>query len=404
MATTTTAPGQTASTTAASFPIVLALCFSHFLNDMVQALLPAIYPIIKQAYALDFGHIGLLTLAFQLTASLLQPLVGMMTDRYPQPFSLVAGMGSTLVGLLLLAYAHSYGALLIGAMLIGTGSSIFHPEATRMARMASGGRHGFTQSLFQVGGQTGQAAGPLLAAFVIVANGQQSLSWFSGAALIAMAVLTWVGLWYRAQAPKPAKARQMGAMPVAGKLAPGVAVAIAILFLLMFSKNAYTASLTSYYTFYLIHKFGVEIQTSQMLLFLFLIAQVTGSLAGGYLGDRIGRRAIIWISILGAVPFTLMLPFANLFWTGVLTVIIGFIMASAFPAILTFAIDMMPARVGMTAGLFYGVAFGLGALSAAALGVLADWTSIETVYRVCAFLPLLGLAAWFLPPVEQHKV
>ncbi|MEZ5856163.1 MAG: MFS transporter [Hyphomicrobiaceae bacterium] len=404
MATTTTAPAQSTSTTAASFPIVLALCFSHFLNDMVQVLLPAIYPIIKNTYALDFGQIGLLTLAFQLTASLLQPVVGMMTDRYPQPFSLVAGMGSTLVGLLLLAHAHSYGALLFGAMMIGTGSSIFHPEATRMARMASGGRHGFTQSLFQVGGQTGQAAGPLLAAFVIVTNGQQSLSWFSGAALVAMAVLTWVGLWYRAQAPKPAKARQMGAMPVQGSLGPGVALAVGILFLLMFSKNAYTASLTSYYTFYLIHKFGVAIQTSQMLLFLFLIAQVTGSLAGGYLGDKIGRRAIIWISILGAVPFTLALPFANLFWTGVLTVIIGFIMASAFPAILTFAIDMMPARVGMTAGLFYGVAFGLGALSAAALGVLADWTSIETVYRACAFLPLLGLAAWFLPRVEQHKV
>ncbi|MFV0295883.1 MAG: MFS transporter [Hyphomicrobiaceae bacterium] len=404
MATTSTAPSSSVSMAAASVPIVLALCFSHFLNDMVQALLPAIYPIIKKSYDLDFAHIGLLTLAFQLTASMLQPIVGILTDRHPQPFSLVAGMGSTLVGLLLLAHAGSYPMLLFGAMLIGMGSSIFHPEATRMARMASGGRHGFTQSLFQVGGQTGQAAGPLLAAFIIVPNGQQSLSWFSAAALLAMILLTRVGFWYRSQAPKPTKARQVGAMPVHGKLAPGVPLAIGILFLLMFSKNAYTASLTSYYTFYLMHKFGVAIQTSQLMLFIFLLAQVTGSLTGGYLGDRIGRRAIIWLSILGAVPFTLMLPFASLFWTAVLTIVIGFIMASAFPAIITFAIDMMPSRVGMTAGLFYGVSFGLGALSAAALGVIADMTSIETVYRACAFLPLLGLAAWFLPHFDEHKV
>lgn len=395
------ATSPVAGTGAAVFPIVLALCFSHFLNDMVQALLPAIYPIIKTAYHLDFGQIGLLTLAFQLTASLLQPVVGMLTDRHPQPYSLVAGMGTTLVGLLLLAHAQSYPMLLAGAALIGTGSSIFHPEATRMARLASGGRHGFTQSLFQVGGQAGQAAGPLLAAFIIVRNGQSSLSWFSGAALIAMGLLAWVGRWYRATVPRPAKARQIGAMPVSGALAPGVPLAIGVLFLLMFSKNSYTASLTSYYTFYLIQKFGVPIQTSQLLLFLFLVAQVTGSLAGGYLGDRIGRRAIIWISILGALPFTLALPFANLFWTGALTVIIGFVMASAFPAILTFAMDMMPARVGMTAGLFYGVAFGLGALSAAVLGKIADWTSITAVYQMCSFLPLIGLVAWFLPRVES---
>jgi FSR family fosmidomycin resistance protein-like MFS transporter len=404
MRTTANAAPSSLSTTQASVPIVVVLCITHFLNDMVQALLPAIYPIIKDAYHLDFGQIGLLTLAFQLTASLLQPVVGMITDRHPQPFSLVAGMGSTLVGLLLLAYASSYGMLLVGAALIGTGSSVFHPEATRMARLASGGRHGFTQSLFQVGGQAGQAAGPLLAAFVIVANGQSSLSWFSAAALLAMVMLAWVGRWYGAQAPQPAKARSAGGGAPSGAIAPAVALAIAVLFVLMFSKNAYTASITSYYTFYLIHKFGVAIETSQLLLFLFLVAQVTGSLAGGYLGDRIGRRAIIWISILGAVPFTLLLPFANLFWTGVLTVVIGFVMASAFPAILTFALDMLPSRVGMTAGLFYGVSFGLGALSAALLGVVADWTSIETVYRLCAWLPLLGLAAWFLPRVDAKQI
>lgn len=391
------------STQAAAFPIVLALSFSHFLNDMVQALLPAIYPIIKSAYSLDFGQIGMLTLAFQLTASLLQPVVGMFTDRHPQPFSLVVGMGTTLVGLMLLAYAGSYMGLLVGAALIGTGSSIFHPEATRMARMASGGRHGFTQSIFQVGGQAGQAAGPLLAAFIIVPNGQMSLSWFSAAALLAMIVLAWVGNWYRMQAPSPVKSKAGGTMSSGTALAPGVAFAVLILFVLMFSKNGYTASLTSYYTFFLIGKFNVTVQQSQLLLFMFLLAQVTGSLAGGYLGDRIGRRAIIWISILGALPFTLILPYADLFWTGVLTVIIGFIMASAFPAILTYALELLPTRVGMTAGLFYGVAFGLGALSAAALGKLADWTSIETVYRLCSFMPLLGLLAWFLPPAHEHK-
>lgn len=403
MRTTSTAAPPLSSMQAASFPIVLALSFSHFLNDLVQALLPAIYPIIKDAYTLDFGQIGLLTLAFQLTASLLQPVVGMITDRHPQPFSLVAGMGTTLVGLLLLAYAGSYAMLLIGAALVGTGSSIFHPEATRMARMASGGRHGFTQSIFQVGGQAGSAAGPLLAAFIIVPNGQDSLSWFSAVALLAMGVLAWVGTWYRAQAPKPVAPKTSSAVSGSGGLAPGVFSAVLILFLLMFSKNGYTASLTSYYTFYLIGKFNVTVQASQLLLFLFLLAQVTGSLAGGYLGDRVGRRAIIWISILGALPFTLILPYANLFWTGALTVIIGFIMASAFPAILTYALELLPTRVGMTAGLFYGVSFGLGALSAAALGHLADMTSIETVYRLCAFMPLLGLLAWFLPSAGEHK-
>ena len=388
---------------AASFAIVLALSFSHFLNDLVQALLPAIYPIIKDSYNLDFAQIGLLTLAFQLTASLLQPLVGIMTDRKPQPFSLLAGMGLTLVGLIVLAYATSYALLLIGAAMIGTGSSIFHPDSTRMARMASGGRHGFAQSLFQVGGQAGSAAGPLLAAFIIVPRGQESLSWFSAVALLAMVVLFKVGIWYKRQAPQPVKPKMVGSMPMAGAPEAGVVLAVSVLFMLMFSKSAYTASLSNYYTFYLIENFQVSIQTSQILLFLFLVSQAVGSLIGGHLGDRVGRRPIIWFSILGALPFTLALPFADFATTAVLTVIIGLIMASAFPAILVYAIELIPGRIGMIAGLFYGVSFGLGALSAAFLGVLADRIGLDAVYQLCAVLPALGLLTWFLPRSEFAK-
>jgi FSR family fosmidomycin resistance protein-like MFS transporter len=387
----------------ATFSIVMALSFAHLLNDMMQSLLPAIYPIIKDAYHLDFGQIGLITLAFQLTASLGQPLVGMYTDRHPQPYSLVAGMGSTLVGLVVLAHAGSYLMVLIGAALIGTGSAVFHPESTRMARMASGGRHGFAQSLFQVGGQAGQALGPLLAAFIVVPRGQASISWFSLAALIAMVLLLQVGHWYKRQSPAPVKAKTAGVGDGARKAEAGVTLAVTLLVLLMFSKNAYTASLSSYYTFFLIGKFGVSVQASQILLFLFLVAQAAGSLIGGHLGDRIGRRKIIWLSILGAVPFTLVLPYANLGWTIVLTVIIGAIMASAFPAILVYALELLPGRVGMIAGLFYGVSFGLGALSAAALGELADWTSLDAVYHACSFLPLVGLLTWFLPDIQRAQ-
>ncbi len=396
-----TSPKSAAPT--ASFAIVLALSFSHFLNDLVQALLPAIYPIIKDSYNLDFAQIGLLTLAFQLTASLLQPLVGIMTDRRPQPFSLLAGMGLTLIGLIVLAYATSYALLLIGAAMIGTGSSIFHPESTRMARMASGGRHGFAQSLFQVGGQAGSAAGPLLAAFIIVPRGQESLSWFSAVALLAMVVLFKVGIWYRRQAPQPVKPKMVGSMPTVGAFEAGVVLSVAVLFMLMFSKSAYTASLSNYYTFYLIETFQVSIQTSQILLFLFLVSQAVGSLIGGHLGDRVGRRPIIWFSILGALPFSLALPFADFATTAVLTVIIGLIMASAFPAILVYAIELMPGRIGMIAGLFYGVSFGLGALSAAFLGVLADRIGLNAVYQSCAVLPALGLLTWFLPRSELAK-
>jgi MFS transporter, FSR family, fosmidomycin resistance protein len=395
-------PPQSGLAEQATFSIVLTLSFSHLLNDMMQSLLPAIYPIIKDAYHLDFGQIGLITLAFQLTASLLQPVVGLITDRRPQPFSLVAGMGATLIGLIVLAQASSYPLLLLGAALIGTGSSVFHPESTRMARLASGGRHGFAQSLFQVGGQAGQALGPLLAAFIVVPRGQASISWFSLAALLAMVLLLQVGRWYQRQSPAPVKTRMAGG--TRRGLGPGVLAAIAVLFMLMFSKSAYSASLSSYYTFYLIDSFAVSVQVSQVLLFLFLVAQALGSLLGGHFGDRYGRRQIIWFSILGALPFTLVLPFANLFWTAVLTILIGMIMASAFPAILVYALELLPGKVGTIAGLFYGVSFGLGALAAALLGELADLTSIVTVYRLCAVLPLLGLLTWFLPDVERPRV
>ena len=401
----TAAPATPAVSTAsaASFSVLLALSFTHLLNDLMQSLLPAIYPIIKDQYGLSFGQIGLITLAFQLTASLLQPVVGIYTDRKPRPYSLVAGMALTLIGLVLLARAGSYPALLLGAAFIGTGSSVFHPEATRMARLASGGRHGFAQSLFQVGGQTGQAIGPLLAAFIVVPHGQRSLLWFSAVALTGMLILAQVGNWYAARNPTPVKKGGKGgpATNGLGILSPSTTNrAVAVLVALMFSKSAYTASLSSYYTFYLMGKYQVAVQTSQMLLFLFLISQVVGSLLGGHFGDRFGRREIIWFSILGALPFTLALPYVGLTGTVVLTAIIGMIMASAFPAVLVYAMELMPGRVGMIAGMFYGVSFGLGALSAALLGRLADMTSLDTVYHLCGFLPLIGLLTWFLPKMK----
>jgi FSR family fosmidomycin resistance protein-like MFS transporter len=385
-----------------AFPVLLALSVSHLLNDVMQSLVPAIYPLIKAVYALDYGQVGLITFTFQLCASMFQPLVGMYTDRRPQPYSLVVGMGFTLVGLMVLAKAASYPQLILGAALIGTGSSIFHPEATRMARLASGGRHGFAQSIFQVGGQTGSAIGPLLAAFIVVPFGQGALSWFSLVGLTAVVILFGIGHWYKRNAPAPAERKAAAAeRPVPSRT--GVGFAVAILIMLMFSKSAYSASLSSYYTFYLIGRFQVTVQTSQIMLFLYLLASPVGALIGGHLGDRIGRRKIIWFSILGALPFTLALPHVDFFWTGVLTVIISMIMSSAFPAILVYAIDLMPGRLGMVAGLFYGLTFGLGALSAALLGLLADATSIALVYQVCAFLPFLGLLTWFLPDIERER-
>ncbi|MDB5375386.1 MAG: transporter [Belnapia sp.] len=385
------------ATSSTTFAVILSLSFCHFLNDLMQSLVPAIYPILKTSYGLDFGQIGLITLAFQCTASLLQPLVGMVTDKRPMPYSLPVGMGFTLVGLVLLAHAGSYPLILLAAALVGMGSSVFHPEASRVARLASGGRYGLAQSLFQVGGNTGSAAGPLLAAFIVVPQGQRSLVWFSAAALLGMIVLVQVGGWYaRNRTARPA-AKGRAASGAAPLSRAKVGLAIAVLVALLFSKNVYTASLSSYYTFYLIDKFHISVPLAQMFLFAFLAALVVGTLIGGALADRIGRVPVMWFSILGALPFTLALPHVGLALTGVLSVLIGIIMASAFSAILVYAQELMPGRVGLVAGMFFGFSFGLGGLGAAALGELADLTSIGTVYRVCAYLPALGLLTAFLP-------
>ena len=381
---------------ATTFSILAAISFCHLLNDMMQSLLPAIYPILKANYGLDFGQIGLLTFTFQFTASLLQPVVGAYTDRKPRPYSLAAGMGFTLLGLLILSRAGSYPVLLVGAALVGTGSSVLHPESSRVARMASGGRHGLAQALFQVGGNVGSAIGPLLAAFVVLRYGQSSVGWFAIAALLAMLLLIHVGHWYknhglerqRAHAPR-ADARRLPAARVR--------LALAVLIALILSKFFYTASMGSYYTFYLIDRFEVSVQSAQILLFVFLGSVACGTVAGGWIGDRIGRKVVIWVSILGVLPFTLLLPHVNLFWTGVLTVPIGFILASAFPAIVVYGQELLPARVGTVAGTFFGLAFGLGAIGAALLGALADVTGIQHVFFLCSFLPALGLLAALLP-------
>ena len=392
------APRPAAPPHGATFAIVFSLSFCHMLNDLMQSMLPAIYPVLKDAHRLDFGQIGLITLAFQCTASLFQPVVGMFTDRRPMPYSLAAGMGSTLVGLLLLSRAADYPTILLSACLIGLGSAVFHPEASRVARLASGGRHGLAQSLFQVGGNAGSAIGPLLAALIVVPNGQSSVGWFSAAAFLAMAVLVAVGGWYarnrrspRAQAVAPARrlSAQLGE--------PRVALALAVLVVLIFSKTFYTASLTSYYTFYLIRRFDVDVETAQLALFAFLVSSPIGALLGGWLGDRIGRLPIIWVSILGVLPFSLALPYAGFATTLVLAFVIGLVMSSSFSAILVYAQDLIPGRVGLVAGVFFGFSFGLGGIGAAALGELADRTSLETVYAICAFLPAIGLLTIFLP-------
>jgi FSR family fosmidomycin resistance protein-like MFS transporter len=384
----------------ATMSVLVALSVTHFLNDTIQSLIPAIYPIIKESYHLDYVQIGLITLTFQVSASLLQPAVGFVTDRHQMPYSMVVGMAASLVGLLALAHAGSYPLLLVAAACVGIGSSIFHPEATRMARNASGGQHGLAQGIFQIGGQTGSAIGPLLAAFVIVPRGQASLGWFSVAAFAAIVLMIWI-----ARSSVRIPARQPRGTGVEHGSEPGhamrplgsVILALAVLTILLFSKYIYSASFTSFYTFYLMGKFGVSIQTSQMMLFLFLASSAAGALGGGIVGDRIGRTPIIWFSILGALPFTLMLPYADLFWTGVLTVVINMIMSSAFAAILIYAMELLPGRIGLVGGFFYGLSFGIAGIGAALLGALADHYGIETVYWICSFLPAIGLLAWFLP-------
>jgi len=394
---TTMSRSRTGST---AFSILAAISACHLLNDMIQSLLPAVYPILKDEFGLSFAQLGLLTFVYQVTASLLQALVGLFTDRKPMPYSLVFGMGSTLLGLLTLAWAPGYPALLAGGMLLGFGSSVFHPEASRIARQASGGAHGLAQSLFQVGGNLGSSLGPLLAAFVILPHGQGSLSWFAIAALAGMVVMVRLGSWQRLNA----KPRTSGRQPAHRSELPAgqVARAVGILIALIVSKYVYLASITSYYIFYLIDRFGLSTGDAQLCLFVFLAAVAAGTVIGGPVGDRIGRKTVIWVSILGILPFTLALPYVGLTATVVLSAVIGLALASAFPAIVVYAQELLPGRVGLVSGLFFGLAFGVAGIGAAGLGVIADWRGIGFVYSACSFLPLLGLLTVFLPNVERR--
>jgi FSR family fosmidomycin resistance protein-like MFS transporter len=382
--------------------ILGALSFCHLLNDMIASLVPAIYPIFRDVFRLDYAEIGLITLTYQCTASVFQPLVGLYTDHRPKPYSLSIGMSFTLIGLVLLARATSFAALLIAAALIGVGSAVFHPESSRVARMASGGRHGLAQSLFQVGGNVGASLGPLLAAFIVVPLGQGSIAWFTLAALLAIVLLARIGGWYKSRRATASGKSRISATPHGMPLpSRKIVLSLAVLLALIFSKFFYTAGLTNYYTFYLIDRFGLSVQSAQIYLFIFLASIAAGTVIGGPVGDRFGRKFVMWFSILGALPFTLALPYANLFWTGVLTVLIGMITASAFAAILVYAQELFPGRIGMVSGLFFGLAFGMAGIAAAALGHLADVTSIEYVYKVCSFLPLIGLLTAFLPDLEK---
>jgi FSR family fosmidomycin resistance protein-like MFS transporter len=385
------------------FNVLGAISFSHFLNDMMQSLIIAIYPLLKGEFHLSFVQIGAITLTYQICASLLQPIIGIYTDKHPKPYSLSVGMCFTLVGMVTLAFAPNYQSVLAAAALIGAGSSIFHPESSRIARLASGGRHGLAQSIFQVGGNAGSAMGPLLAAWIIIPLGQGSLAWFAIAALLAIAVLARVGAWYKRQhidQPRAVLQRAAAATLLSRRRVAG---SVFILVVLIFSKFFYTASISSYYVFFLIEKFHVSVRSAQIHLFVFLLAMALGTLCGGPLGDRIGRKRVIWVSILGIAPFTLMLPYVDLVWVGVLTFIIGLILSSAFSAIVVFAQELMPGNVGAVSGMFFGFAFGIGGIGAAVLGGLADRHGIEYVYRICAYLPLLGMVTVFLPDIEHRK-
>jgi FSR family fosmidomycin resistance protein-like MFS transporter len=387
---------------ATAFGVIVAVGVCHLLNDMMQSLLPAIYPDIKTNFGLNFGEIGIVTLVYQLTASILQPLVGLYADRRPTPLALPGGTLFTLVGLLVISIAHHYGILLLGAGLIGVGSSVFHPESSRVARMASGGRHGLAQSIFQVGGNIGQAVGPVAAALVVVRWGQSSIAFFALLSLVSCAILWNVGLWYKHHGL--ARLRSGAAHKAQGQALPRRAMltGLAVLMTMIFSKYIYLAAITSYYTFYLIQRFGLSVPNAQLHLFVFLAAIAVGTMVGGPFGDRFGRKFVIWFSILAPLPFTLLLPHVSLFWTGPLTVLIGLILASAFPAIVVYGQELVPGKVGMISGMFFGFAFGVGGVGAALLGVLADATSIEYVYQVCAYLPLIGLLAGLLPDIKRR--
>ena len=386
-------------------PILLALSGAHLLNDLISSMIPAMYPLLKEAYRLDFAQVGLITLAFQVTSSLLQPLLGFVTDHKPWPYAMVAGMAATLSGLVGLASAGNYAMVLVSAALIGLGSAVFHPEATRMARHAAAGQQGFAQGIFQIGGHAGSAIGPLLAAMIVVPRGQTSIAWVSVVALAAMLLMAWIGARYSEMRSSQVAATKARPTAASEPMLPRgrVVLAMTILIVLLLSKHAYTAAFTSYYTFYLIERFAVSVQVSQIMLFLYLVVGAFGVIVGGMIGDRFGRHRVIWISILGTLPFALLLPFANLLWTGVLSVLISVIMASAFSSILIYAIDLVPHRVGLVGGLFYGLAFGLGGLSAAALGLLADQIGIVAVFKLCAGLPALGLLTFLLPRAAQER-
>jgi FSR family fosmidomycin resistance protein-like MFS transporter len=398
---TTATPSSHAPARVTALTVILAVSLCHGINDIMQSLLSAIYPLLKENYGLDFWQIGLLTFTFQMTASMLQPVVGMVTDKKPMPYSLPYGMASSLIGLIVLAYAGHYWLLLLGASLIGIGSAVFHPESSRIARLASGGKHGLAQSLFQVGGNAGQAAGPLLAAFIVVPFGQTSIAWFAFGSLIGILVLWRVSGWYARL--RTAMKNSKAAAFVSPFSRSRVGWALAVLTLLVLTKNAYIASLTSYYTFYVIERFGVSVQMSQVLLFAFMGASALGILLGGPFGDRYGQKAMIWFSIVGVLPFTLALPYANLEWTVILTVIIGLILSSAFSNIVVFAQELVPGRVGMIGGIFFGLAFGVGGIAAALLGIVADVKGINFVFRVCSYLPFLGLLTIFLPNMKEAK-
>ena len=386
------------------YTILFAVSFTHLLNDMLQSVITAVYPLIKQNFHLSFTQIGLITFTFQLTASLLQPFVGNYTDKHPRPYSLIAGMAFTLAGLIALSFASSFGYILVSVSLIGIGSSVFHPESSRVAYLASGGKKGLAQSIFQLGGNAGNAIGPLLAALIIIPFGQSYISWFGLAAILAMVILARIGTWYKGHLSlKDSNKSANVAIFHPGLTKSRIITSLVILLVLIFSKYFYLASMTSYFTFYLIDKFHVTVQQSQIYLFIFLASVAAGTLLGGHFGDRFGRKYVIWISILGVAPFTLLLPYVDLFWTGVLSVIIGVIISSAFSAIIVYATELVPGKVGMIAGLFFGFAFGMGGLGSAVLGKLADITSVGYVFKVCAFLPLIGIITSFLPDIERSK-
>ena len=399
MSATLAVPARTQAARAA-FNILFAISACHLINDTLQSLLPGVYPILANHFRLNYAQVGLITLVFQGVGAALQPIIGLYTDRHPKPYSLAAGMSCTLVGLVVLSRAPSFPVILLGAGLVGLGSAVFHPESSRVARLASGGRHGMAQSLFQVGGNAGSALGPLLAAFIVLPYGQRSIAWFAAAALLGVLILTQIGGWYRERLRGPAAAREPASHGLSSRR---VGISLGILAVLVFSKFAYIASLTNYYTFYLIHRFDLPVRSAQLFLFLFLAAAALGTFAGGPIGDRVGRKRVIWASIVGVLPFALMLPHADLAWTAILSVIVGLVLSSAFSTIIVFAMELTPANVGAISGLFFGLAFGIGGLAAAALGVLADHIGIDAVYRDVSVLPALGLVTFFLPNLAPRK-